>query len=307
MTNEFLWEKQLEEFKKVYLSSEVKEEYRAYQDEMLEQGVYKSKSFRPKAAKKLYTTTNNMQYHLNGRSILGILRMWSWYEENETIYTKHGCSINTGLIQSDHSGFMRSGNLGEVFIQAKSGAELEQIARRLLDLSNEEMVREFNIASSKNDMATLFNAIILDAIIEYEIERENFGGYTSCWNDSNSIEISNKNGEAYRIEGESTDYEVNQPLTIFLPNGETVTFKQKFNEKKGETYTIDDISAEILEVKGNSELLQCVVAQVERFSEKELTQGGKETISQKERTLNSLRTKKEALETELAQINEQIR
>lgn len=307
MKNEFLWKEQLEKFKQVYLSSEVKEEYNTYQDAMLAQGVYQSKDFSPRAANKLHTTTNNMQYHLNGRSILGVFRMWSWYEKDSTIYTDYGCSINTGLIQSDHSGFMSSGNLKEVFLQAKSREELEQIAARLLDLSNEEMAREFNIASSKNDMATLFNAIILDAIIDYEIEKDNFGEYTSCWNDSNSIAISNKSGNVYRIEGESTDYEVKQPLIVSLPNGETITFKQKFKEKEESSYAIDDISTEILEVRGNSELLQLVVAQIERFSERELAQEGEETLSEREQTLNSLRARKEALEAELAQINEQIR
>ena len=172
---------------------------------------------------------------------------------------------------------MRDGNLGETFIEAKDPKELLDIAKRLLNLSNEEMAREFNIMSSQADIATLFNAIILDPIIDYEIEKNNFSGYSICWNDDNFITLSTvDNKYAYSIGLQVSGrgrYDSSKTMIIELPNGESITYKQNFNNKKGDhSYTVDDVSTEIMEITGNSELIQRIVAQIERFSERKLKQ-----------------------------------
>lgn len=272
MENQFLWQEQLKKFEQVYLANGINEQFGEFLQQHLQHKHVNH--FSPREAKKLYTSTNNIQYHLNGRSILGIKRTWI-YEGEDQPKIKHGCSINTGLIQSDHSAFMTRGNMKDTFVEAKNREELLDIVKRLLTLSNEEMAREFNITSSSRDIATLFNAIVLDPIIDYEIQRNNFEGYSYCWNDENHISISTKDKSTYTIEliNSSLEDEDCRPMTITLPNGESISFRQKFNtEKEKYEHTIDDISTEIIEVKGNSELLQKVVAQIERFSERELEQ-----------------------------------
>lgn len=273
MEKKYAWDEQLKKFEQVYFSKGINQQYIEC---LKKNGInpFQAKSFVPKEADELYTTDSNIQYHLNGRSILGVQRKWNLEKIDNNYQTQHGCGINPGLIQFDHSGFVQYGNMGEVFIKAENRDELLEIAKRLFDLSNENMAREFNIMSSEEDIATLFNAIILDPIVDYEIENENFGGYSRCWNDSNFISISTLDKEdAYTIKLQSSSYErgTSNPMIIELSNGESVIFKQTFNsEKKGDQYTIDDVSTEIVEVKGNSDLIKRVVAQIERFSERKL-------------------------------------
>lgn len=278
MENKFLWKEQLGKFEQAYLSKGTAQQYKKF---LQERGIRPSvvKDFMPREASELYTYSNNLQYHLNGRSILGVQRKWILERQDDKYITRHGCSINTGLIQSDHSGFMQSGigNMGETFIEAKDPKQLLDIAKRLLNLSNEEMAREFNIISTQNDIATLFNAIILDPIIDYEIEKNNFAGYSRCWNDDNSITVStvdNKYAYSIGLQNSGRDrYESSKTMIIELPNGESITYKQNINNEKVEKqYTIDDVSTEIIEIKGNSELIQRIVAQIERFSERKLEQ-----------------------------------
>lgn len=278
MENKFFWKKQLEKFEQAYLSKGTAQQYKIF---LQKRGIRPSvaKDFIPREASELYTYSNNLQYHLNGRSILGVQRKWTLERQDDKYITRHGCSINTGLIQSDHSGFMQSGigNMGETFMEAKDPKQLLDIAKRLLNLSNEEMAREFNIMSTQNDIATLFNAIILDPIIDYEIERNNFAGYSRCWNDSNSIifsTVDNKYAYSIGLQDSGRDrYESSKTMIIELPNGESIAYKQNINNEKGENqYTIDDVSTEIIEIKGNSELIQRIVAQIERFSERKLEQ-----------------------------------
>ena len=166
-------------------------------------------------------------------------------------------------------------------------------------------------------MANLFNAILLDPVIDYEIERENFKRYGKCWADDHRIRVATKDGgKEYQVSSiYPNDFDVTSPMEMLLPNGESITFKQSFREGKGMyDYTLDDISTEILEIKGDSELLKKVVTQIERFSLRELDK--KDDIAderentvdaERERVLSELRAKKEALEVELAKVNEQIK
>ena len=268
MEKQELWEEQLKKFEEVYLSTEVRSEFKEY---IKQRGMMSAESFMPRKAQELTTFSNNLQYHLNGRSILGIKRKWK--TEKDGIV--HGCSVNSGLIQSDHSAWMLGGgSLEKTFVKAKSKDEMLAIARDLLDLSNEEMARRFSLMSAQVDVATLFNAVVLDPIIDEEIKRGNFAEYSHCWNDSNHIALStNESENFYRIglRHDSRDkYEPNKTMELEFPNGESIVFIQHFNKEKGELeYTIDDVSTEIIEVKGKSKLLQRTVAQIERFAERE--------------------------------------
>jgi hypothetical protein len=261
-----LWKEQLEQFKTVYLADGIKEQFMDFINSHIESKHVDY--FEPREASELYTQDNNMQYHLNGRSLLGITRKWI-YEFNKGP-VKHGVSINPGLIQSDHSAFLRAGNMSDIFVEVKSIPEMLDIVSQLLNLSNEQMARKFNIMSSKSDIATLFNAVVLDPIIDSEIQKNNFGGYNHCWNDSNSISLLlNNNSGKYSIARQ--DHEENGTMVLMFPNGESIKFIQKFKDGKKEfEYTIDDVTTEVLEINGNSPMLQTVVTQIERFSEKKL-------------------------------------
>lgn len=263
-----LWKEQLEKFKKVYLGDGIQEQFMDFIRPKIQSDHVDS--FSPREAHELYTDKNNMQYHLNGRSLLGITRKWI-YEFNITKgqTVKHGVSINPGLIQSDHSGFL-SGNMRDIFIEVKSINEMLDTVSRLLNLSNEQIAREFNIKSLKSDISTLFNAVVLDPIIDSEIQKNNFGGYNHCWNDSNLISLSLKDSDKqYRISRQNNGKDDFMELTF--PNGESIKFTQKFKEgKKIYEYTIDDVTTEILEINGDSPMLQTVVAQIERFAERKL-------------------------------------
>ena len=278
-----LWKEQLEKFKTVYLADGINEQFMDFIRPNIQYNHVDS--FRPREAHKLYTDKNNMQYHLNGRSLLGITRKWI-YEFNITKgqTVKHGVSIHPGLIQLDHSGFL-SGNIRDIFIEVKSINEMLDTVSRLLNLSNEQIAREFNIKSLKSDISTLFNAVVLDPIIDSEIQKNNFGGYNHCWNDSNLISLSLKDSDKqYRISRQN--YGKDDVMELTFPNGESIKFTQKFKEEKKEyEYTIDDVTTEILEINGDSPMLQTVVAQIERFAERKL-QKQEETKQQFQETGN---------------------
>lgn len=315
MEKDFLWQEKLELFIDVFCSEKTINELK----EWIRLGK-KAEYFNPS---KLFESalsapdldnleaTGNAYYHLNGRNLLGIKRKWM---DGDT-KIRHGITLNSGEITIDHSALTER-FLSKIFLEAHNKEELIDTVKELLNLSNEEIVRKFNITGSKSDMANLFNAIALDPIIDYEIERGNFKRYGRCWADSHMIRIATKNGENYEISSiTALDFAVAKPMEMIFPNGECITFKQSFIEGKGDyDYTLDDISTEILEIKGDSELLKKVVAQIERFSQRELdkkenTGDERENTAdtKREKDLNALMAKKAALEAELAELNEQIR
>ena len=111
---EYLWKEQLDLFEKSFLFPGVTKKFMDYMNSHKPITPKKAQSFLPNEALKLYTAENNIQYHLNGRSIFGVQRMWNLIkdpdkENNYLIQT--GCSINPGLIQFDHSGFIHGREL----------------------------------------------------------------------------------------------------------------------------------------------------------------------------------------------------
>jgi len=273
MEKGFLWQEKLELFKDVFCSEKTIEELKRWVI-----AGNKAGNFKPSALMERFDELSapdldnpkaggNAYYHLNGRNLLGIKRKWI---EGDT-KIRHGITLNSGEITIDHSS-LTDNFLSKIFLEVHSQEELINTVKELLSLSNEEIVRKFNITGSKSDMANLFNAISLDPVIDYEIERENFKRYGRCWADSHMIRVATKDGGTYQVSSATpTDIDISTPMEISFPNGESIKFKQNFREGKGMyNYTLDDIFTEILQVKGDSELLKKVVAQIERFSVKEL-------------------------------------
>ena len=316
MEKDFLWQKKVELFKDVFCSEKTMQELKEWVIAGNKAGNFKPSTFMERYDELSAPDLDNLEaggnvyWHLNGRNLLGIKR--KWIEGDKKL--RHGITLNSGEITIDHSA-LTDNFLSKIFLEVHSQEELINTVKELLSLSNEEIVRKFNITGSKSDMANLFNAIALDPVIDYEIERENFKRYGRCWADSHMINVATKDGETYQVSSTTPiDMDVSNPMEMTFPNGESITFKQSFREGKGRyDYTLDDISTEILEIKGDSELLKKVVAQIERFSLRELDK--KDNIAderentantERERVLSELRAKKEALEAELAKVNEQI-